>query len=452
MAEKPNILGIITKVVFIGGAIVLFIILAFLIIQWIPKAINGISNMGSNIGKTISGGDKIDIKTNKSEVISGESFLVSWEYSPEKPGEYHITYSCENSLLFDIQSANGNKRLICDTPFRLGENINQVSLIPNLSKANILIDSTIKVFYKDFEKRKDIAKGEILITLKNTEDIATASNPFDVNLASSSVDSETVDQDNSTPNTTNTTTQYYNYGKPDLRIENIITAGDSALSFTAYNRGTNYTGNWYFSYTDAANPDRTILSPLQISLGPNQGLFTTVRFNSQKYNQQNITVYLDSTNSVNESNESNNTASITIYGNDDSNYYYNNNDYDEDADADLAIEDLEVGYMRGSRFVENDNIDEDERAAIRFVVKNIGGESTGRWRFKVTNTPYDKDDTYESRREDSLRPGEEKEFIVEFDNPDEGSYNIRVEVDSDDDVDEENERNNTESERLRVER
>ncbi len=107
--------------------------------------------------------------------------------------------------------------------------------------------------------------------------------------------------------------------------------------------------------------------------------------------------------------------------------------------------------MRGSRFVEDDEIDEDDDAAVRFVVVNRGGETTDEWRFEITNTPYDSDDDYRSSRQDELRPGESIEIIVEFENPDEGRYNIEVEVDSEDDTDEENERNNDEKERLKVE-
>jgi hypothetical protein len=248
-----------------------------------------------------------------------------------------------------------------------------------------------------------------------------------------------------TPVTTTPSTGTSFVGRPDLAITNIArTEGQSALSFTAYNLGSRSTGNWYFSYTDAENPGRTLISPLQPNLNPGQGLLIQVRFDSQENRNQTVSVFLDSTYSINESNEGNNTASVIINGDrNGGGRSFNRND-----DADLVIEDLEVGRISGNRFVEDDDIDEDDDAAIRFTVRNRGGESTGSWRFEIENTPND--DDYRSNRQGSLRPGESREYVIEFENPDEGSYNIRVDVDSSDDVDEEDERNNDEAERLRV--
>lgn len=449
MPEKTSLLGTITKVVFIGGAAILFALLVIFVVRLVPKAINGIANVGSSITNTISGGNLIEVTANQEEINSGEAFTLSFDYTPNVPGEYYISYSCEESLIFDIESANGPKRIICNTPFKLGENVNMISLVPALTKKNIFVDSQIRIFYRDYENRKEVAYGTEIITIKNTDGSTTSSNPFDADLAGSTVTSSPVTETTTSTKTT-TGTSYTNtyYGKADLTITNIAeTRGQSALSFTVYNYGTRPSGNWYFSYTDAENPGNTLYSPVQPSLAPNQGMFIQVRFDGQRYSNQLITIYVDATNIVSESNESNNVSSVVIDGDHNSNYYYNYNSRD---DADLVIEDLEVGRMSGSRFVEDDEIDDNDEAAVRFTVRNRGGEDTGTWRFEITNTPYDNNDDYRSNRIGSLRPGEEREFIIEFDNIDEGTYNIRVEVDSDDDIDEEKENNNIETERLRV--
>ena len=157
---------------------------------------------------------------------------------------------------------------------------------------------------------------------------------------------------------------------------------------------------------------------------------------------------VDPYNSVAENNESNNQFYIDVEGGNGSG---SSGSYAEDDDADLEIDDLKVGRMSGSRFIEDDEIDEDDDAAVQFTVTNRGGERTGSWRFEVTNLPYDDDDDFESKKQDSLAPGESVVITVEFENPDEGDYKIRVEVDSRDDVDEEKENNNKESETLEVE-
>ena len=65
MSEKTGVLGTITKIVFIGGAIIIFIILAIWIIRWIPNAISGLGNVGSTISNELRGGELIQLKTKK---------------------------------------------------------------------------------------------------------------------------------------------------------------------------------------------------------------------------------------------------------------------------------------------------------------------------------------------------------------------------------------------------
>ena len=226
---------------------------------------------------------------------------------------------------------------------------------------------------------------------------------------------------------------------------------DSQSTFVihVYNYGNTATGPWEFSYTDAENPSRTVLSPLQGSLGAGQGLAVTVRFDGQDNSKQTVAITLDPSNKISETSESNNTGSVVITG-DSSDSNNSDNSYDSKDDADLIITSMEVGRISGNRFSEDDEIDEDDTAAVRFVVKNQGGESTGSWRFEIDNLPYDNDDMYRSKSYSSLKPGQSIEVVADFDQIDRGRYSIKVEVDSDDDVDEEKENNNTKSKTLEV--
>jgi hypothetical protein len=161
----------------------------------------------------------------------------------------------------------------------------------------------------------------------------------------------------------------------------------------------------------------------------------------------NISITLDPLNAISETNESNNYATTRISGTDNS----TDDNYDEDDEANLEITLMEVGRISGNRFTEDGEIDDNDEAGVRFIVKNTGGENTGSWRFEIKNLPYEDDNDYRSNRQNSLRPGEQREYTLGFDNPDDGNYNIIVEVDSDDDVDEEDERDNDENDRLEVE-
>ena len=74
MADKPNILGTITKIVVIGGAILLFALLAYLIITWVPKAISGIANIGSSLRNGLAGEEQIQITINDSSIENKKQF------------------------------------------------------------------------------------------------------------------------------------------------------------------------------------------------------------------------------------------------------------------------------------------------------------------------------------------------------------------------------------------
>ncbi len=488
MAENnPTKANLIAKILLIVGGIILFILLAVLILRIVPIAISGISNAGSSIKTSISnalrGGEEIVVTTNADSVNTGQPLVVSFDYVPTQPGQYFVTYTCYEGLFFDIQSSNGAKRVICNTPFKLGENLKAISLSPVVTKSNIFIDSTITIQYKDAEGNP-IAEGKKIVTIKsetaNGTATSTGSNPFsaDGSTTGSSVTSTTVTNkpstaqpqsvdagfgikytsggtDTYTPTTsTNTNTSYSSVKSKDLKITEIYKLNDqSGFVIHVYNLGNTPSGTWEFSYTDAQNPSKTLISPVQASLAGGQGLAVTVRFGGQSNSNQLISVYIDPYNFISESSESNNSASVTITGDRNGNSNSGDNSYDSNDDADLVITRMEVGKMSGSRFIEDDEIDSDDTAAVRFVVKNQGGESTGSWKFEITNLPYDSsDDSYESKSYSSLKPGQSLEVVAEFDGIDDGDYTLRLEVDSEDDVDEENERNNTQSESIEVSR
>ncbi len=449
MADNSTKANLIAKILFIAGGILLFIVLVIFIFKMIPVAISGLSNMGSGLKGLVSK-DEIKISTETDVVEVKTPVTLSFEYDSTNPGQYFISYECVDGFFFDIQSKDGPKRIVCETPFKLGSNIRAISLIPIFTDSNTFADSNITISYKD-EAGNTLATGEKIITVQGDKTSTTANeeNPFESNgsLAGSNVTTKPIPA--STPAPAYTPTTSYVTPTKDLTVT-YISSTDSRSSFVmyVYNYGNTSTGPWEFSYTDAENPSRTILSPIQASLARGQGLAITVQFDGQDNSRQTIEVSLDPLNKIKESNESNNKTSVVIVASSNS----NDDDYDSNDDADLIITSMEVGRISGNRFVEDDEIDEDDTAAVRFVVKNQGGESTGSWRFEIDNLPYDNDDSYRSKSYSSLRPGQSLEVIADFDGIDEGRYSIKVEVDSEDDVDEEKENNNTESETLEVNR
>jgi len=453
MADNSTKANFIAKTLFIAGGIILFIVLIIFIFRLVPVAISNLKNLGSGIKESIYG-EQIKVAPESDIVTVKSPFTVTFEYAPKEEGQYYISYNCIDGFFLDIQSQDGPKRVICDTPFKLGTNLNSISLVPVFTNSTNFADSKISILYKD-SNGNTVAQGNSTVTVKGEENVNVTStdekNPYNTNgsLSGSTVTTKPLIE--TKPTTTSNTNPSTSYSRPtkDLTVT-YITPIDSSSMFVmyVYNLGNTSTGVWEFSYTDAENPSKTLLSPVQASLAPGQGLAITVGFDGQENSKQSIRVSLDPSNKISESNESNNESSVVISG--DSNSNSSDGSYNSKDDADLIIKSMEVGRISGNRFVEDDEIEDNDTAAVRFVVKNQGGDSTGTWKFKITNLPYDDDDSYESKSYRSLRPGESMEFIADFDDIDTGRYTIKVEVDSDDDVDEERENNNTESDTLKV--
>lgn len=453
MSDNSTKANLIAKILFIAGGIILFIVLVIFIFRIVPVVVSNVSNFGKNIFSGISNksaDEEILVSTDSDTVEIKTPILVSFLYEPQdQTGQYFVSYNCIDGLFFDIQSKDGPKRIICNTPLKLGTNIDSISLTPLFTKSNGFADSVITISYKD-TAGNTLAFGTKTITVKGEESSVTAEeNLYDVNgsLSGSTVTTEEV-KSVTVPVTTKTTTSAYTNPTKDLVVTYISpTSYNSSFVMHVYNYGNTPTGPWEFSYTDAENPSHIIISPVQGSLAGRQGLAITVSFDGQYNSRQVISIKLDPYNKISENNETNNLSSVVIFGDNS-----NNNSYNSRNDADLVITDMEVGRISRNRFVEDDEIDDTDTAAVLFVVKNQGGESTGSWRFEINNLPYDTNDDYRSKTYSSLRPGESIQIITEFDGIDDGRYSIKVEVDSDDDVDEEKENNNTESETLRVNR
>jgi subtilase family serine protease len=440
MTETNTKKGFFIKILFIIGIIVLIFIFAYALFKIVPKVFSGFAAVGEFITSPLTS-NSLKVSSNQTNLNSGDKFILNWKYTPKKAGDYNISYNCQEDLTLQINSIEGPKTLLCNTKYNL-KNTNSAELTVNLKKQNIFVDLPIKIEYLDSDNKNVIASGSIDLNVKN--ETSNANNTIIVSESISNNTSNNTGAGNS--NTNQVSTSNY-YGPADLAVTNAYALNDNTITFTVTNIGGQASGVWYFDYV---SPNRgTESSPLQVSLSSGQGIRFTLNLNSNT-GRGNLAILVDPKNTIYENNKLNNVATIYVNGNNNS-YYYNDNSYNRNHRADLEIKDFEVGRISNSgRFTEDDEINESEDAAVRFTVKNIGGESTGSWRYEITNLPYDNDDSEESNLQSSLRPGESREIIVGFRNPDKGTYNIKVKVDSDNDIREESESNNTESARLEV--
>ena len=470
MSEKTQkFRPVILKSLFILMILVIIVLLAFAVIRFIPFIFSSFASVGNSFKSPFE--KSLEIKLSEDDLDSEETFRLYWEYaksSETEDGSYNLKYDCAPNLKLHVASENKTE-LFCDTGYKLNKGDRFIDLTGILNKENSYTESKVKVSFLD-KSGLEVSSDSLVFSITNEGDI-----PINDLSGSASISSQDVSGENnsgsiesnsnsngsntnagsnnsgSTSGTTYTNNNFSNNIPADLAVVNMRAVNDTQIVFDVTNLGGRPTGNWIFNYTIPGEDVET--SPTQPNLNPGNTIRYTLTFSD--IDSEDVVVYLDPTNLIRENSETNNLRTVPIRGDggssNNSNRNSNNNSYNRNDDADLEIRNLEVGYTDRSRFREEDDIDDNDDAAVRFEVTNRGGESTGSWRFEIEETPYDgSNNDYRSSRQDSLRPGESTVITVEFENPDEGRYDIEVTVDSDDDVDEEDERNNDESEDLRV--
>lgn len=441
----------VVKILFVIGIIIVLVILAFAIIKFVPKIFSSLGSIGTNITQTVLP-DKITVKASDESPATKVPVAISWEYKPEKAGEFSISHNCVDDFSLTVQTVRGNTRLICDRALVLGSDIKTIQVIPEVSKKDSFVDAVVTIAYFEEGATEAKASGTATLTVRNsdngdgTDDAVIISEPkTDTNTSKDDTKKVTTTPSYVAP------APYIPSGPADLAIVSITgLPNQSAFQFTVTNIGGRASGNWYFTYTTPANPSETLTSPLQQSLSYGESLIITVRYGYQNVSRATVTVYVDPQNLISESSNSNNVATVSVTGSTGSS---NNNDNDNDDDfsssgddPDLEIRNLEVGYMDGSRFVEDDTIDSNDDAAIRFDVYNRGDDDSGRFEYEV-----DTSDDVITKTVSSLDEGDHRTITVEFDiDNDSDDLDIEVELDPDDDIDEENENNNSDDIRLEV--
>lgn len=98
--------------------------------------------------------------------------------------------------------------------------------------------------------------------------------------------------------------------------------------------------------------------------------------------------------------------------------------------TDLDVDYLGVGHLEGEMFVPRATIDNDAQGALRFSVTNIGTKTSEDWTYEVE---MPNGSTYESPRQEGLKPQETATIILGFSVVETGfkSFSGEVEVDND---------------------
>lgn len=190
-----------------------------------------------------------------------------------------------------------------------------------------------------------------------------------------------------------------------------------------------------------------------------------------------VTVYADANNNITETNESDNTISVTLnnvtnnnnynnncyyyngqYYNCGSNYNNNNNCYwsngyytcnqnDQNYSPNLSIISIEAGKMVNNEFTSQTNLMYGDRVALKVRVRNSGGNFTNSWSTRTTYSDTTGANRYVvTDNERGMNAGEEKVLIIQTtDTLNRGTTHMNFSLDTNNTIYETNENDNSAS-------
>lgn len=428
-----NLLG---KLLFVVGVLILLAFLAWAILKIVPKVVSSVAGLGGSVSGLFASSE-VTASVSPQTVDSGEGATLKWSYRGSQDGKFSVSYACQDGLTVTIQNGGSAKTLVCGTGYALGSKGGDALVTAKLAKTGDLADVDFTVAYES-KSGETLAEDSALLTVTS----GGGNGYGGADRGDEAATEGTVDSGSSkSAGGSATTYAHSSGGASDLVVLDPAMGSNGRLEFTVANFGGSATGVWYFTYTTPTDRVDTFVSPAMMSLAPGESLRVGVRFGEIDSGTHRVVIVADPYGRIAEASEANNSFAVDVRGSGSSS---SSSGHD---DANLEVRDFEVGYMDGSRFRDGDSIDENDEAAVRFVVRNTGDEDTGSWRYEVRDPDGD---WQRSSRQDSLEPGEEVEITEEFGELDSGDYTIKVKVDSDDDVDEEDEDDNDDSADLEV--
>jgi len=469
--DKNTIISPLIKGFLIAGMLIL-VIFAFLgLTKIVPKAFTSIGSAFSSLSSTLfSPKETIVLSLSNNSVNTGEALDVSFEHKNKSTiGIYEFKFDCSNNdLSITLIDGENQTDMSCTSTSTVSSN--PFKIIPQLKNKDSFVDSYIYVTFYDSEKKTRKAMGKTVFTVHN-EDTGNF-----VQVASSS-------KITTTSKTQATTTTYQ---KPVSTQNNIIRKSDLYIttkgagtvingvfipktSFGSYespsvrfnigNIGNTNTGPWQFTAVLPTYPAQIFPSGIQPSLKPGEIIEYTLTLQNLASTGNNIvSINIDPTQSVSELSETNNVAVITlvnsgtgtglilppIYNNPNYNYPTNN--------SDLMLRIISKGYVdrNNGRYYTANSVSENNRVAIRFEIENIGRGETGPFIFTADLSGY-LNDKYTSPVQNSFRPGEKRQYTVDFDRvADIGTNTITIKLDTNNNVNETREDNNVLSQDILV--
>lgn len=275
--------GLFSNILAIIGFIILVVIVIWGLIHAASLSGSWISNIFSKDAQKLT-------VTAPASVESGTAFNVSWKYDTSSKGIYTLVYQCKSGLQMMTPAQTGMNSIPCGAAFTVSGTSKTISLTPMLTGSSPVSVPVSIVFVPTSGSR---VQGTATIT---------------VNPGTSVVAAPETKKPETKPTTPAAPVRPATPADLSVRITSatIDSFGNGVVTFDIANVGGKSTGTWYFEAYLPTQTGYTYFSPAQNPLGPGDHIMNTLNFTQGVPGM--ITITVDPSNGVSESNEFNNIA------------------------------------------------------------------------------------------------------------------------------------------------
>lgn len=278
------------------------------------------SDTDTNEGTTPNDNEEITLSAPKVTVNEGASFTISWDHAEKTTeGVYTVRYNCVEDITFSFPTQSGSQTdVACDTAFNVGE-ATSVSVTPSSDEGEGENEVTFRVDYTPNGESVSTVSGEDTVTVARTDTTTgtgggtgttgsggTVTTPIPGTGIGVSDPNGFVDLSVSLRAVgvvNRSTNQFFAVAIPSRSSFN----ERIAIQFEVRNNGTRTSPTWRFSANLPTAQNFFYNSPTQSALRPGESIVYTLAFDSfVNATSGTVTVNIDPSNIIAESNESNN--------------------------------------------------------------------------------------------------------------------------------------------------
>ena len=297
------------------------------VVRFLPNVFSALAAV--NITSIFKPAERLVISAPLS-VNSGEVFEVSWEHeSRNDAGVYTLTYACREGVSFETPTGTGAyAEVFCNTPFNLTNETDSIKIIA-ISQSRRFMDVPLSLTYNKTDGSGEAVSDDFLLTVVNSQitDGVNGGNSNTGNTGSNSGSGTgTQNPGNRSTNTriisggtasnpngvVDLTARVLAVGYVDQNANFVASSTPNinrlvAVKFEVENVGTKTSPQWSFNVVIPTFPAHIYHANTQQELHPGDRIEYTIWWDKTKIDSNaQITINVDPTGFVKESNETNN--------------------------------------------------------------------------------------------------------------------------------------------------